>query len=74
MSKRNNVTLFNEAKNDTIATIETLLEIGMSNITIKKVKKWNRYDREYVHSLEVSAKVSFVAGIQQKEAPTTVVV
>ena len=67
MSKRNNLTLFNEAKTNTVGTVETLLEHGISNITIKKVTKWDRYEREYVHSLEVTAKVSFVSGITEDE-------
>lgn len=42
--------------------VGVLLGKGIHNISIREKKTWDRYEREHIISLEVSAKVSFVIG------------
>ena len=67
MTEINQQQMYEDAKLNVVTLVDVLLTHGMHNISIKEKTKWDRYEREYVQSLEVSTKTSFVIGTAKVE-------
>lgn len=67
MTKINQQQMYEDAQLQVLRLVEVLLKHGMHNISIKEKTKWDRYEREYIQSLEVSTKTSFVIGTAKGE-------
>lgn len=67
MTKIEQERLHENAQLQVLHLVEVLLKHRMHNISIKEKTKWDRYEREYVQSLEVSTKTSFVMGTAKGE-------
>lgn len=67
MSKRTDTNMYDEATLQIERLVGVLLGKGITNISIKEKKTWDRYEREHIISLEVSTKMSFVIGTSKGE-------
>tara|TARA_R110001606_G_C15304507_1_gene642948 strand:- start:1052 stop:1255 length:204 start_codon:yes stop_codon:yes gene_type:complete len=62
MSKQTDTNMYDESTLQIERLVGVLLGKGMTNISIREKKTWDRYNREHILSLEVSAKMSFIIG------------
>ena len=67
MTEINQQQLYEDAQVQVLHLVEVLLKHGMHNISIKENSTWDRYEREYIQSLEISTKKSFVIGTAKGE-------
>lgn len=62
MSKQTDKNTYDESTLQVERLVGVLLGKGMTNISIREKKTWDRYGNEHIISLEVSAKMSFIIG------------